>query len=96
MARETQTALEGLRLAEEAAHGFKEATEAISDRQEKNSSDWSGWELAEGQSFQEFCIKIEVRMASLELGTGLGPCSSGDIERLDAIITELRVEKEDL
>ena len=35
-------------------------------------------------------------MASLELGTGLGPCSSGDIERLDAIITELRVENEDL
>ena len=40
---------EGLRFAEEAATGFKDAT---SEKQERGSSDWSDWQLAEDQSFQ--------------------------------------------
>ena len=59
VAQDTQTALDGLKLAEETATGFKAATEAVSDKQEKSSSEWGGWELAEDQSFQEFCIKLE-------------------------------------
>ena len=37
-----------------------------------------------------------MRMEALEAGTGLGPDSSADIERLDGIVVELREEKDAL
>ena len=39
---------------------------------------------------------MAMRMEALEAGTGHGPDSSADIERLDGIVSELREDKDAL
>ena len=85
--------VEGLRFAEEAATGFKDAT---SEKQEKGSSDWSDWQLAEDQSFQEFGLQVDARLTSLETGSGVGPDYEEEVERINNILLELRADNHDL
>ena len=85
--------LGGLKFAEEAAPGFKAAT---SEREETESSDWSDWQLADDQSFQEFCLQVDARLTSLESGSGLGPGYEEEVERINNILLELRADNHEL
>ena len=96
VAQEAREAVEGNKLADEAAKGFREATEAVAEGQEEGLSDGSDWQLAEDKSFQEFCAKIEERLASLEMGASLGPNYSEDFDRVYQDLEDLRADNAEL